>query len=659
MQKNTNYLIFIFFLWSIAYNFGQTNTTSSQIKHVLHISVDGLRPDVITSLGAQNLPNFFRFRTEGAWTDNARTDVLNTSTIPGHTSHITGRPVLGDNGHGFWWNSDPGPFTLHSKGYVCSVFDVVHDYGYTTALYAGKSKFVLFENSYNANAGAPDLVGEDNGRDKIDTYVNNGDMQALANAFVDDYAINQYEYTFFHFRFPDGQGHSTGWELGSTSEYAEKVMEIDGLIGSFFQLIETTPGLASRTAIILTADHGGEENKKNHGNIFDPDNYTIPFYVWGPGIAKGADLYALNSSLRRDPGTAQPTDDNALLPIRYGEVANLALSLLQLPSVPGSVYNSDQSLRVSTPADKTIIVVQEGLYGYQGTKDTYIRRHKRNENYGGKSTLLVDDADPWWSGRDNQALLRFENIIGSGANQIPANSYVLNASLQLRVVNKGKGGNFHRMLRAWNENETWNTLNNGINANDQEAKANSDIAISDINKGILSVDVTNSVQAWANGTKNYGWAILPDGGNGWDCYSSEGFMPPRLVITYSEQAPLAKSTPKSIIDANTKNEYLKEESTEKIKLQQDVEPLLWGNFPNPFSETTTIAFSIAETQYVTLAIYDTQGQLIETLLNEKKEYGSHQIQFTPTNLSEGIYIVKLITTGSKGTLEQNQKIIFK
>ena len=661
MRKNTIYLSLILLIGSAVYGYGQTEPNSSQIQHVLHISVDGLRPDILTSLGASKAPNFFRFRTEGAWTDNARTDVLNTSTIPGHTSHITGRPVFGKNGHGFWWNSDPGPVTLHNKDYKSSVFDVVHDHGYATALYAGKSKFILFENSYNKNAGAPDVIGEDNGKDKIDTYVNNGNMQVLANAFADDLKTNQYTYSFFHFRYPDGQGHSTGWELNDTSEYAKIVMEIDRLLGSFFRTIETTPGLANQTAIILTADHGGEENKRGHGNTFDPDNYTIPFYVWGPGVAQGADLYVLNKEVRKDPGTTQPTDKNALLPIRYGEVANLALNLLRLPSVPGSVYNSDQSLQISTPTDKNILIVQEGLKNYQGTMDTYVRRHKRNNSYGNKTKLLIDDSDPWWSGRDNQSLLRFDNIIGTGPNQIPAGSFIDHAYLQLRVVNNGKEGSFHRMLRSWNERETWNTLNKGINTDDREAVAQSDTKVSNIDKGIVSVDVTKSIQAWTDGAKNYGWAILSNGGNGWDCYSSEGFMPPKLVITYSKLRPLVKSgvLKPAITDAQTKPKSSQKGVKEKIELQNEVAPLLWGNFPNPFTEETTIAFSIAETQHVTIAVYNMQGQLVQTLLDEKQEYGNHQIQFVPKDLTPGLYVVKFVTTGSKGTFEQNQKILYQ
>ncbi len=634
----------------------QTNPNATRIDHVLHISVDGLRPDIITSLGAQNAPNFFRFRTEGAWTDNARTDVLNTSTIPGHSSHITGRPVFGDNGHGFWWNSDPGPFTLHTKGYKASVFDVVHDYGLSTALYAGKSKFVLFENSYNAQSGATDITGMDNGKDKIDTYVYDGNMEVLATTFIEDYKVKQYDYAFFHFRNPDGQGHSTGWKLDNTTEYAEKVKEIDVLLASFFKVIETTPGLAGNTAIILTADHGGEEDKKNHGNVFDPDNYTIPFYVWGPGVARGADLYALNNSVRRNPGTAQPTDDG-LLPIRYGEVANLALNLLGLPSIPGSVYNADQSLKITSP-DTDIVVIQEGLNNYSSTKDTYIRRQKSDHNYGRQRLLLVDDADPWWSGRDNQTLLRFDQIIGTQFGQIPSGSFIENATLQVRVINKGKGGSFHRMLQFWDENVTWDSMRRGVSANDLEAKALADAQVSDVNKGILTIDVTKSIQAWADGEVNYGWAVLPNGGNGWDFYSSEGFMPPKLVIIYDEKRS-------SIYIANNEKPAEKKNTVEiaaqnnEIISNQSIKPLLWGNFPNPFKQTTTFAFSIAESQKVNLSIYDMQGRFLKTIIDEKREVGSHMVPFEATNLTKGIYIVKMIATGSKETVEQSMKIVLE
>ena len=101
--------------------------SSSNIKHVIAISVDGLRPNDIAELGPSELPQFHRFRNEGAFTDNARTDVFITRTIPNHSSMMTGRGTLDINGvgtgHNQTENHDSGG-TLHDNNgsYTHSIF---------------------------------------------------------------------------------------------------------------------------------------------------------------------------------------------------------------------------------------------------------------------------------------------------------------------------------------------------------------------------------------------------------------------------------------------------------------------------------------------------------------------------------------------------------
>jgi predicted AlkP superfamily pyrophosphatase or phosphodiesterase len=328
-------------------------------EHVIHLSVDGLHVDAVATLleaPGELVPNFRRLRDEGVFTDNARTDALFANTLPNHTSEITSRPVLGADGHGWFINSDPDvdpPLTLHAlKGdYVASVFDVVHDHGLSTALYANKSKFEVFDRSFDADNGAEDVLGADDGRDKIDTYVSSGDMDTLVNAFVEDMARERYDYVLLHLREPDSTGHDSGWDLSlePLSAYLEAVRRVDAKLGQLFAMLDADPVLRAGSVIILTADHGGQLGTKTHsisrrrGWI---DSGMVPFLVWGPesGVVQG-DLYALNPR-RLDPGDRLPFTLTFLAPVRNGDSANLALHLLGLPPVPGSVINAAQDLWV-------------------------------------------------------------------------------------------------------------------------------------------------------------------------------------------------------------------------------------------------------------------------------------------------------------------------
>lgn len=300
--------------------------------HVVHISVDGLRPDAVRRLGPLHVPNLYRMRIEGAYTDNARSDYDITVTLPNHTCELTSRPVVGPDGHGVSFNYDDGRTIAEIHGsYVASVFDVAHDHGLSTGLYASKSKFDLFDRSWNEVHGAPDTVGVDDGRDKIDVYVNLTNTALLVDTYLADMESAPFAYSFIHLNDLDAAGHSFGWD---SQPYFESVMRVDGLLGLICGLIDSHPLLAGTTWIILTADHGG--NGTDHGNASDPLNYTIPLYVWGPAVPAGADLYWLNAASRRSPGTGRPDYGAIPQPIRNGEAANLSLDLLGLGAVPGS-----------------------------------------------------------------------------------------------------------------------------------------------------------------------------------------------------------------------------------------------------------------------------------------------------------------------------------
>jgi hypothetical protein len=334
---------------------------SAVVSHVVHISVDGLRGDLLKSLVDESpelYPNFQRFVVEGATTFNARTDVMSTVTMPNHVSMLTGRPAVRPEGapitthHGYTSDGDLGPGgTLHTSGnaslpYIASTFDVAHDNGFSTAMYAGREKFELFDRSYDATNGGLDTTGVDNGRDKIDLFY----THALAHSrFLNDFREQKFGYSFLHFLHTDVQGHNSGW--GSPS-WNEMVRFVDTQLGNIMDTVLFDPELANETVLILTADHGGSGT--SHGVAADPANFTIPVLVWGHGVRRGVDLYALNEGTRLDPGTSRPRYDVIHQPIRNGDTGNLALALLGLGAIKGSSINSDQSLIVTIPEPNAI-----------------------------------------------------------------------------------------------------------------------------------------------------------------------------------------------------------------------------------------------------------------------------------------------------------------
>ncbi len=224
---------------------------------------------------------------------------------------------------------------------MASVFDVAHDNGLRTALYASKTKFSLYQVSYNAANGAEDKTGPDNGPSKIDQFVYEAKSPALTAAFVAAMKAKPFNFTLFHIAETDTAGHDLKGGWGSPP-YNEAVKMADGCLGALMDLAGKDPTLRGRTVIILTADHGGKDF--NHVIATYPYNYTIPFGVWGAGVKAGADLYALNPKTRADPGQDRPDYKAAVQPIRNGDVGNLALKLLGLGPIPGSTINVRQDL---------------------------------------------------------------------------------------------------------------------------------------------------------------------------------------------------------------------------------------------------------------------------------------------------------------------------
>ena len=68
---------------------------------------------------------------------------------------------------------------------------------------------------------------------------------------------------------------------------------------------------------------------------------------------------------------------------------------------------------------------------------------------------------------------------------------------------------------------------------------------------------------------------------------------------------------------------------------------LYQNYPNPFNSSTTITFDLRVNDRVSLKIFNTRGEEVETLVNERIGPGVFNIRWNETELPSGIYYCKL------------------
>jgi hypothetical protein len=68
---------------------------------------------------------------------------------------------------------------------------------------------------------------------------------------------------------------------------------------------------------------------------------------------------------------------------------------------------------------------------------------------------------------------------------------------------------------------------------------------------------------------------------------------------------------------------------------------LGQNYPNPFNPSTTIRYGLPQRSHVILAVYNTLGQSVSTLVNGETEAGVHEARFDAAGLSSGVYFYRM------------------
>lgn len=233
-------------------------------KHVIIVSEDGMRPDLLTEDLA---PLHHKLMAEGSYSLRAMT-VRHASTLPSHAAMLSG---FDEHDHGIVWNS-----WRPEKGFikVPTVLQAAAESGKGAAAFVGKWKL--------AHIVRPGVV---------DVFARPGFLcKKVVEAATQYFLAHEPQVEFVHFSDPDSLGHKEGW----MSEGQQRaVQNSDRCLATLIEAISRSP-LAKDTLVLVSSDHGGWG--RNHSGARKEDR-LIPWLAWGAGVRPGHRIQAEVSTL--------------------------------------------------------------------------------------------------------------------------------------------------------------------------------------------------------------------------------------------------------------------------------------------------------------------------------------------------------------------------
>ena len=93
--------------------------------------------------------------------------------------------------------------------------------------------------------------------------------------------------------------------------------------------------------------------------------------------------------------------------------------------------------------------------------------------------------------------------------------------------------------------------------------------------------------------------------------------------------------------------------------------MLYVVYPNPTMRTAMITYLVRYDSRILMKIYDTNGRLVKTLVDEKEERGLFQVNWDGTDennrdVANGVYFCRLITSpvGGDDEFSDTKKVVF-
>jgi photosystem II stability/assembly factor-like uncharacterized protein len=150
------------------------------------------------------------------------------------------------------------------------------------------------------------------------------------------------------------------------------------------------------------------------------------------------------------------------------------------------------------------------------------------------------------------------------------------------------------------------------------------------------------------GTDDNGAYLSDDNGVTWTSFSSGMPADTRIWSLAKNRDGIFAGTSSGIWFMSFPNEvYVETEISVPLTLT------LEQNYPNPFSTSTTISFSIPSKSFVSLKIYDRLGREVATIISEEIPAGYYTRKWNAADLSGGIYFYRL----QAGSYSETKKLI--
>ncbi len=280
-------------------------------------------------------------------------------------------------------------------------------------------------------------------------------------------------------------------------------------------------------------------------------------------------------------------------------------------------------------------------------------------------SILVSDSNLfigiYSSGPNDRGVYRSTD---NGTSWIEVNTGFTSKRVQAFAISNEHifAGTMDGIFLSTNNGSSWNSVNSNLIATDIRAIAviDTNIYVGAQGGGVFhSTDYGNSWQGINFGLDvpfvsslvvigtdifagtNRGIYLTTDNGTLWNSVDNGGLINKDVIALISNGEYLFAGTYGDSVWRRPLSEMINTNS-----VQPSPTPNISSTaYPNPFTTSTTISYTLPERNMVTIEVFDILGRKIQKLANEVMDAGPHRVVFHGENLPLGMYTVK-ITSGA-------------